>query len=507
MSSSYDIRVVVGVDFGTTYSGFAYAHKSNPNDVQVYDYGKSHHRGWFKTPTVINYDDSCTNVMSWGLSALATKPRGSSLRPSKPIELFKLHLLKRGTTSLPDALNYKDVIKDYLKELGKDIRRRVKSHWYSLDFDSQVIIVITVPAEFDDNAIETMSECAIGANLVKEENIERNLKFTTEPEAAAINSISSLRNENHLKSRDLFMVVDCGGVTVDLTTRELLDEDKLSEITVRAGDNCGSCYVDQAFIDFLGSKIGSSTIDILKENHYVNLQYYEYEPIKKCITGEEKEKLEADEWLIEAKFDDVKEMFDSVIERIFTLIRGQLEQLKRLKKEISLMLLVGGFSESEYLQDRIRGEFSSEVPNISVPKNPVTSVMKGAVKYGLSEEVIESRVLNWTYGTCIVRKWLPTDPLSYKLPNGYVKVFEKFGEEGYGASVKLNNAKYIGDPEIKLLRKFQLELPELDSYEDIEDITISFILKFGRVRMSAIAENKNTGHECKVTFKYDFDLV
>ncbi|PKC02910.1 actin-like ATPase domain-containing protein [Rhizophagus irregularis] len=562
MSSSDDIRVVVGVDFGTTYSGFAYAHKSNPNDVQVYDFWKGLHGGWFKTPTVINYDDSCANVMSWGLSALATKPRGRSLRPSsKPIELFKLHLLKRGTTSLPDALNYKDVIKDYLKELGNYIRRRVKSHWYSLDFDSQVIIVITVPAEFDDNAIETMSECAIGANLVKEENIERNLKFTTEPEAAAINSISSLRNEYLLKSGDLFMVVDCGGGTVDLTTRELLDEDKLSEITVRAGDNCGSCYVDQAFIEFLDSKIGSSAIDILKENHYVNLQYIvqdfctttkifftgreddflayylnldEYEPIKKCITGEEKEKLEADEWLIEAKFDDVKEMFDPVIERIFTLIRGQLEQLKRLKRDISLMLLVGGFSESEYLQDRIRGEFSSEVPNISVPKNPVTSVMKGAVKFGLSEEVVESRVLNWTYGTCVVRKWLPTDPLSYKLPNGYVKVFEKFGEEGYGAPIKLNSkvikdfksfsltqrkinidmyvtksldAKYIGDPEIKLLRKFQLELPELDSYEDIEDITISFILKFGRVGMSAIAENKNTGHECKVTFKYDFDLV
>jgi hypothetical protein len=120
--------------------------------------------------------------------------------------------------------------------------------------------------------------------------------------------------------------------------------------------------------------------------------------------------------------------------------------------------------------------------------------------------------------------------LSYKLPNGYVKVFEKFGEKGYNESIALNeeiikdfksfsltqrkinidmyvtkssDAKYIGDPAIKLLRKFQLELPELDSYEDIEDITISFTLKFDRRRMLATAENKNTGHECKVTFKYE----
>src|SRR5690349_16998514 len=141
------------------------------------------------------------------------------------------------------------------------------------------------------------------------------------------------------------MVVDCGGGTVDLTTRELLDDDKLSEITVRAGDNCGSCYVDQAFIEFFGSKIGMSAIGTLKENHYVNLQYIvqefctttkifftgraeefqtyylnldEFEPIKQYIIGEEKEKLEADEWMIEVKFDDVKKMFDPIIERIFT---------------------------------------------------------------------------------------------------------------------------------------------------------------------------------------------
>ncbi|CAB5331083.1 unnamed protein product [Rhizophagus irregularis] len=390
-----DIRVVVGIDFGTTYSGFAFAHKSNPNEIIVQDYWRRH-EGWFKTPTVIKYDDSYTNVISWGLSALATRPRGRSWRPSsKPIELFKLHLLENGlseTATLPDALNYKDVIKDYLRELGKDIKRRVRGHWCRIDFDSQVIIVITVPAEFDDNAIAIMSECAVAANLIERENNERNLKFITEPEAAAIASVNSLRREYHLNSGDLFMVVDCGG-------------------------------------------------------------------------------------------------------------------------------------------DRIRREFP-ELPNISVPTNPIASVMKGAVKFGLSEKIVESRVLNWTYGTCVVRKWLPTDPLSYKLPNGYVKVFETFGEKGYGDSVKLNykviknfksfsltqrkmnidmyvtkslDAKYIGDPEIKLLRKFQLELPELDSYEDIEDITISFTLKFGYTKMFAAAINKNTGHECKVTFKYEFD--
>ena len=35
------------------------------------------------------------------------------------------------------------------------------------------------------------------------------------------------------------MVVDCGGGTVDLTTRKLLSRNRLSEITERTGDFCG----------------------------------------------------------------------------------------------------------------------------------------------------------------------------------------------------------------------------------------------------------------------------
>jgi len=202
------------------------------------------------------------------------------------------------------------------------------------------------------------------------------------------------------------MVVDCGGGTVDLTTRELLD-DELNEVTERTGDDCGSYNVDRAFIEFLGDKVGKSAMKLYEENHYaylqnivqefcthvkipftgkpedfeyfdLNLDILEYEPLKKYIKGEEEEKLKKDEWIIEVKLDDVKKMFDPVIERIFKLIRGQLEQLKKLEKKISIMLLVGGFGESKYLQNRIRQEFSEEeVPNISVPKQPILSIMKG----------------------------------------------------------------------------------------------------------------------------------
>ena len=41
------------------------------------------------------------------------------------------------------------------------------------------------------------------------------------------------------------------------------------------------------------------------------------------------------------------------------------------------MFLVGGFSESKYLQKRIREEFSEVVKNISVPPQPMAAIVRG----------------------------------------------------------------------------------------------------------------------------------
>ena len=69
------------------------------------------------------------------------------------------------------------------------------------------------------------------------------------------------------------MVVDCGGGTVDLTTRTLLPDNKLSEITERTGDLCGSTYVDKEFIVFLEKKLGFAAVDEFRRENYGQYQY------------------------------------------------------------------------------------------------------------------------------------------------------------------------------------------------------------------------------------------
>jgi hypothetical protein len=196
------------------------------------------------------------------------------------------------------------------------------------------------------------------------------------------------------------MIVDCGGGTVDLTTRELLEDKRLSELTERTGDYCGSSRIDEAYLEFVGEKVGKSAIESVKKNHYGQLQYFVQEfckcvkipfagndkdvqhsieldvllpELKRYVKEGEKKKLDDSEWVIEINFKDIKNMFDPVIDKIISLIRGQLD---KSGKKCSAIFLVGGFSESKYLQYRIRNEFYN-IPNISVPPHPVTSVVKG----------------------------------------------------------------------------------------------------------------------------------
>jgi len=137
----------------------------------------------------------------------------------------------------------------------------------------------------------------------------------------------------------------------------------------------------------------------MKENHYGHLQYavqefcryakipftgneedfkpYEVDlenipTIIKYLKEEDKTLLEETEWVFEINFEQIKAMFDPVIEKILRLIRGQLNQNE---KKCSAIFLVGGFSESKYLQTRIKDEFS-EI-NILVPTHPITSVLRG----------------------------------------------------------------------------------------------------------------------------------
>ncbi|EXX75864.1 hypothetical protein RirG_038140 [Rhizophagus irregularis DAOM 197198w] len=507
------------------------------------------------------------NVESWGYSALSKRPNKKKKTKDgrKPVELFKLHLGNLVDNLKPKlAVDYKKAITDYLREIGKLIKEMVITHWSGIDFLENVLIVITVPAEYSEKDKAIMRECAYNAGLINEK-FSKKLQFTTEPEAAAIYCM-----ENSLKVNDLntpgttFMIVDCGGGTVDLTTRKLLDDKQLGEVTERAGDFCGSTFIDREFLNTLRKILGDRAIDLLRDKHYGQMQYmiqefcrhvklpftgdksefttYEMDledivpVVMEYVTEETRDKMEETDWLIVFEYNDIKSMFDPIVERIIQMIEVQLDNTR---ETCSAMFLVGGFSQSKYLQKRIKQKFQPRVNKISVPTYPIAVISRGAALYGLSMKnsayslekmdslkfVINERILKYTYGIKVSPEWENGDPIERRDSDGTIDKFHLLARRG--AVVRVNqeftsvqlpvfptqnainfhiyytteyNATYCDENGMEKLGNLFISLPDIYLGKNRP---VLFGLTFGRMEITATAKNQLNGQNYQTTLKLD----
>ncbi|GBC08036.1 hypothetical protein RclHR1_07890003 [Rhizophagus clarus] len=565
MSWLRDIRVVVGLDFGTTYSGFTYCHVENSKDIRTNDKWPGEVN--LKTNTVLQYDSNFRNVVAWGHAALSKRPNQRNRNETRPVELFKLYLgkLKEDLRPrLPVQLGsdgYKKAITDYLRELGVKIKEVVEK--WGVDFTENVLFVFTVPAEYSEIDQDIMRRCAHQANFIKDKDSPK-LQFTTEPEAAAIYCMESkLQEYDLLNAGTTFMIVDCGGGTVDLTTRKLngIKPLQLGEVTERTGDFCGSTFIDRLFINFLQEKLGTRPIELLIENHYGQLQYMIQEfcrRVKEPFTGdntgfrydldieenapvllqyvsrETREIMEENEWIIEITYDDVKSWFDPIIKRIINMIRIQLFNSRNNEETCSAMFLVGGFSESKYLQKRIKQEFQDEV-KIIPPNQPIAAIVRGAAMYGLSlknssnahkmdklkRHVIHSRTLKFTYGIKILGKWKNDfHPFSRRVFDDKIYLFETFVKRGTKVEVDKEFPKCGYKPLTQSQKALKFELyktPKHDAiYHDEDEMELVGILRillpngfdnkvtfgfsFGQMEITAFAKNELNGQNFQTKF-------
>ncbi|CAA9997067.1 unnamed protein product, partial [Nesidiocoris tenuis] len=112
---------------------------------------------------------------------------------------------------------------------------------------------------------------------------------------------------------------------------------------------------------------------------------------------------------------------------------------RRMDDVISYLFLVGGFAESQILQEAIRDHFSGVV-HIIIPQAVSLSVLKGGVLYGLNPSVVASRRVTHTYGLGVVKPFLngihPIEKLVIRGGQRWcVDVLERLIESGQPVSV------------------------------------------------------------------------
>jgi molecular chaperone DnaK (HSP70) len=223
--------LVVGIDFGTTYTGVAYAwHQPDNTDVATIAEKVTVIREWpnstlhysDKTPTVIAY----TEPIRWGGSVNPNhRPQVRHFKLGLQKDVVK-HYFPQESPPSPSPLKFLspyyssqpglsdkspvDFAGDYLTFVHKFVKDEFLPKQFSNVFlkNQQISYVITVPAIWTDAAKALTRQAALKAGIPGHK-----LVFIPEPEAAAL-FCATKSQEMNLRDGDHFLVLDAGGGTV-----------------------------------------------------------------------------------------------------------------------------------------------------------------------------------------------------------------------------------------------------------------------------------------------------
>ncbi|XP_058507588.1 heat shock 70 kDa protein 12A isoform X1 [Solea solea] len=491
--------VVVAIDFGTTSSGYAYAFTKEPECIHTMrrweggDPGVSNQ----KTPTTILLTPD-RKFHSFGYAA---RDFYHDLDPSESkhwlyLEKFKMKLHTTANLSIDTdlhAANGKRVkaldIFAYALAFFKEQALKELSDQTGGDFDNNdVRWVITVPAIWKMPAKQFMREAAYKSGLVSRENPEQ-LIIALEPEAASIycrklrlhqmvdlgtqntqNGFSPTENagsatsqaakehvrrnrqsrtflvENvvgelwsELEEGDRYVVVDCGGGTVDLTVHQIrLPEGHLKELYKASGGPYGSIGIDYEFEKLLCKIFGQDFIDTFKIKRpaaWVDLMIA-FESRKRAAAPERtnplninlpfsfidyykkfrghsvehalrKSNVDFVKWssqgMLRMSPDAMNSLFKPTIDHIIQHLTELFD--KPEVSDIKFLFLVGGFAESPLLQQAVQNMLQGR-SRIIIPHDVGLTILKGAVLFGLDPSVIKVRRSPLTYGVGVLNRFV-----------------------------------------------------------------------------------------------------
>ncbi|XP_052218934.1 heat shock 70 kDa protein 12A-like isoform X3 [Dreissena polymorpha] len=420
--------IVAAFDFGTTYSGYAFSFKHSPNEIKT-------NKSWnamsgnlisLKTPTSVLLNED-GEFDSFGFDAedkyvsLAADGKHHGWRLFRRFKMV-LHNQKRISRSATvDDLEGKPfaarpIFTMVIRYLQKHLLDALNlSHIGTLETD--ITYVITVPAIWGIAAKQFMREAAIEAGI----NCNR-LKLALEPEAAAV----FCEALGHTLVGQKFMVVDIGGGTADISVHERNVDGSLKNIHTPSGGTWGGIYVDANFTQFMVEIFGTRALTalqaddmydyfdmirdfevkkrnsqtditfriplVLKENAEEHFHQSLSDRLSSLMFGEKvfmrgKDKLGIHPSIMQSFFTD---QISAIVNHISSVLKEE------RMKNVGLIILVGGFAESPYVQQRIQTEL--QAVRLIVPEETGLAVLKGAVMFGHKPNIISSRVMDYTYG-------------------------------------------------------------------------------------------------------------
>ncbi|TLS21543.1 uncharacterized protein PpBr36_10253 [Pyricularia pennisetigena] len=411
-----DGLLIVGIDFGTTFSGVAWATtdelQANPNDVNLIMTWPGTGREESKCPTELSYDDD--GKTHWGFDV---PPDADSISWFKLLllreedvenDMYVCEHLSRGREFLSRAdKTAVDVVADFLRAMWNHTIAKIERARGQTVVDALVFrVVITVPAIWKGYARQAMHKAAEQADILNKRAAgPTQLAFANEPEAAAMSTLIERGRRPH--AGNVYVVCDAGGGTADLISYKIDQVDPISmkEAAEGKGALCGGIFIDQAFVALCKARLGdnwsrlsrSSLRYIIRDDWECGIKpQFRMSGLDKDFTvrfpseisvgmdaGTKFERIKAGRIFFHGR--EIQSTFDSQFRCIVRLVDDQLEAVRRSDPEAKIsIILVGGLGSSPYLYDYINLQYKAEGIEVlqATGSKPRTAICRGAVLKG-----------------------------------------------------------------------------------------------------------------------------
>jgi len=441
-------EVVVGIDFGSSGSGYAYSFYNKKSIYHGTIYGANVDNKVLseiildEQNSILSFGDECRKyIVENGINA------GNYFKDIK-IQLYNKNKFIKAQNREKE-LPLKLVIQKILEKLKELAIKEIQGKRPSIS-ESKIKWVVTVPAIWGEYEKGVMMDACIEADLI-DQKTDKSLFFSLEPEAA---SLYCLNNGNidkaFFKEGEYYIICDLGGGTGDIVAHLVGSNENLSEIHPACGGIYGSNEIDRhIFEDIIYPLFGcknfkdfSSKIKV-KDNEEINEKILfndwcelerkikDFKEGTNNINAGNNKKWPINFSLFQDIFDDnidLNEIVNNynqnkeidlklniVIKKkwiiefpykiVYNYINDQANKIcqkindiiGKNNKAIKALILVGGYCSNEVLVSLIKKGLNNNL-YILQPTNPCLSIMEGATIFGKNPSIIKERKAKYTIG-------------------------------------------------------------------------------------------------------------
>jgi molecular chaperone DnaK (HSP70) len=160
-------------------------------------------------------------------------------------------------------INLRIIITEYLRMFSDNALKYYNQKGYTKYTKDDIKWIVTVPAIWNEYGKQFMRNCAKKAGMKK-------IIIALEPEAASLTMFKDDNvDEKYKEKGKIFMLIDAGGYTLDITINEIIDiQGNLKQLSPPSGGAYGSMNINDYLMKLIEETFTKKKIDDLRKNRY-----------------------------------------------------------------------------------------------------------------------------------------------------------------------------------------------------------------------------------------------